>query len=55
MYINELLKFARMLSVSVIRFEDRFCVSRKVRHWEVGGWLGVTLWMIVHGGCCGYL
>ena len=32
MYITELLKFARMLSVSVIRFEDRFCVSRKVRH-----------------------
>ena len=58
--------FGRMLSVGAIRFEDRFCGSRKGGTgggggggggggWDRGGWVVAPLWLTVHGGGCSCL
>ena len=44
--------FGRMLSVGAIRFEDRFCASKKGGMGEVGGF---TAECRSHASCLGWL
>jgi len=42
-----------MLSVGIIRSEDRFCASKK--RWDRGRWVGFSTECRAHGSCFGWL